>query len=233
MSEPRIRTRCPSCGNDTLVIDDARNLVCSLIGCERPTMIGEAAGDIARLKAELERAQLHAWGPDAPAPESITYAECEVDGVRIVRLYRGDVDAATIKGAKATLTRFVRAEAAKDADALAAAVQAERLRLRKILVEVAVPVEALHMQPRGSYCREVEESIALASRLIRAEIVSDPPPVDVLAVVREYIDARANCDWRTDTVKRYAAASDALRALVAPRTSGVEDAPTKGEEATR
>lgn len=80
--------------------------------------------EIAKLKAELG---LHAWGPDAPAPESITYAECKVDGVRFVRLYRGDVEKMTCNGEKAMLTRFVRdegierlkAEAAKDAEIIA------------------------------------------------------------------------------------------------------------------
>jgi hypothetical protein len=55
MAEPRIRTRCPSCGSDTLIIDDAGHLVCSLIGCAKPTMIGDAAAEIARLKADAAK----------------------------------------------------------------------------------------------------------------------------------------------------------------------------------
>lgn len=55
MSEPRIRTRCPSCGHDTLIIDDAGYLVCSLIGCEKPTMIGDVAAEIARLKDDRDQ----------------------------------------------------------------------------------------------------------------------------------------------------------------------------------
>ncbi len=51
----QIKTRCPSCGHDTLIIDDAGYLVCSLIGCEKPTMIGDAAAEIARLKADAAK----------------------------------------------------------------------------------------------------------------------------------------------------------------------------------
>lgn len=56
------------------------------------------------------------------------------------------------------------------------------------------------------------------------------PTVDVLAVVREYLEARAQCNpcW-SPAVKRYQVALDALRALVAPRTSLDPWVPQKGD----
>lgn len=36
---PRIYTRCPSCGNDTLTINDDKHLLCTWIECPHPTLI--------------------------------------------------------------------------------------------------------------------------------------------------------------------------------------------------
>lgn len=57
---PRIATRCPSCGSSTLVIGGGNWLVCSLIGCQDPTLINSAGERLKthfadRLKAEAER----------------------------------------------------------------------------------------------------------------------------------------------------------------------------------
>jgi len=47
----RIRTRCPSCGHDTLFIGNGGHLTCSLIGCRQP-VVERAIDD---LRAEVER----------------------------------------------------------------------------------------------------------------------------------------------------------------------------------
>jgi len=47
----RIRTRCPSCGHDTLFIGNGGHLTCSLIGCKQP-VVERAIDD---LRAEVER----------------------------------------------------------------------------------------------------------------------------------------------------------------------------------
>lgn len=36
---PRIYTRCPACGNDTLTINDDKHLLCTWIDCPDPTLI--------------------------------------------------------------------------------------------------------------------------------------------------------------------------------------------------
>jgi len=52
---------CPSCGNDTLFIDDFGNIVCSFIGCKNPTLVDdiltnfEAKKDLDELMDELCR----------------------------------------------------------------------------------------------------------------------------------------------------------------------------------
>ena len=51
----RIKTRCPSCKNDTLVIVESGYLVCSWIDCKQPTAIDDFA---ALLAAERERCAL-------------------------------------------------------------------------------------------------------------------------------------------------------------------------------
>ena len=41
--EPRIRTRCPSCGNETLFVPEHGLLTCSWIQCREPAAINDAA----------------------------------------------------------------------------------------------------------------------------------------------------------------------------------------------
>lgn len=41
MRPVRIANRCPSCGHQTLLIGHNGWLVCSLIGCKHPTLIGD------------------------------------------------------------------------------------------------------------------------------------------------------------------------------------------------
>lgn len=36
---PRIYTRCPSCRNDTLTINDDKHLLCTWIDCKDPTLV--------------------------------------------------------------------------------------------------------------------------------------------------------------------------------------------------
>lgn len=43
--EVRIRTRCPSCGHETLFISPSGHLTCSLIGCKDPTLINRIGED--------------------------------------------------------------------------------------------------------------------------------------------------------------------------------------------
>ncbi len=100
MGESRIKTRCPSCGNDTLIVDDARNLVCSLIGCERPTMIGDVVAEIANLRkciAATDRQRDEAI--EAHASACARANDMQVENVK----------------QHAEITRL-KAEAAKDAD---------------------------------------------------------------------------------------------------------------------
>jgi len=41
--EPRIRTRCPSCGNETLFVPEHGLLTCSWIQCREPAAINDSA----------------------------------------------------------------------------------------------------------------------------------------------------------------------------------------------
>lgn len=43
--EPRIVTRCPSCGSQTLFIGDGGHLTCALIGCPNPS-VGRATDQL-------------------------------------------------------------------------------------------------------------------------------------------------------------------------------------------
>ena len=51
---PRIYTRCPSCHNDTLTINDG-HLLCTWIDCKDPTLIHRLS-DLARAEAAHEKA---------------------------------------------------------------------------------------------------------------------------------------------------------------------------------
>ncbi len=121
--------------------------------------------------------------------------------------------------------------------ALAAAVQAEREAILSRLESMQTSALS-HGLPDAL-------GLGLACGVVKARGTVTPsisptiPTVDVLAVVREFIAADdAFCrglgdDPSKEAEDRWVRAGDALRALVAPRTSGVEDAPTKGEETTR
>lgn len=41
--EPRIRTRCPSCGNETLFVPEHGLLTCSWIQCREPAAINDSS----------------------------------------------------------------------------------------------------------------------------------------------------------------------------------------------
>jgi len=54
--DPRIRTRCPSCGNDTLFIAEGGHLTCSWLECKSPGLeryTEQAESDRAALEAKL------------------------------------------------------------------------------------------------------------------------------------------------------------------------------------
>ena len=62
MNNPRIRERCPSCGNDTLFVTDSGALVCSWIGggtekgCQQP-VVSEFIADLQTKLREAETAR--------------------------------------------------------------------------------------------------------------------------------------------------------------------------------
>ena len=98
ISEPRIQTPCPSCGNHTLFIGTGGHLTCSLIGCREPGV--ERA--IAALRAENEKIRhgasrlrcdshkadaSHAWG----CPECVHELRSEVAALRAERVGLEDI----------------------------------------------------------------------------------------------------------------------------------------------
>jgi hypothetical protein len=372
MSEPRIRTRCPSCGHDTLFVPEHGLLTCSWIGCREPAAINDTVAELERLRASIKaqretigkledvsvqwmteakqsRAEIARLKADHESALAAAYTERNRLVAALARIYPSGTAKTAIEGWDPAWHGCVYIDAPRgqmswhyhDSDAhlfeslppyagswdghmtdekyarlasldlplaLAAAVQAERERvttaervaafmlymetdedkIADLLLARMKEAEAVSPSPEPVKCEQcegdgyvcvqnpltgeltrrkecpaccppsaVEVAVQAEREAIKAHLDSDAmmpsewaqrqpldgwswecgivdaiayinsrpsPAVDVMGVVREYIDARAKCDhcW-PDTVKRYAAASDALRALVAPRTD-------KGEE---
>jgi hypothetical protein len=114
--------------------------------------------------------------------------------------------------------------------ALAAAVQAEREAILGALQQMR-DAEGDEIDGRGY-------GLGLAQAVVKARLSPTIPTVDIMPLFRKVFaawqrDMRAGDGVAEEDVEIY----EAARALVAPRTaeesSGVEDAPAKGEEATR
>ena len=103
-NQPKIRTRCPSCGFSSLFIDDAGHIVCSSIECKEP--IVEKA-----ISALREKAKGVTLNP-APAPEA---TETWLDGA--VRKERDEWKARAEKAELAFRMSIDEVRAAKDDEA--------------------------------------------------------------------------------------------------------------------
>lgn len=145
-NQPKIRTRCPSCGFSSLFIDDAGHIVCSSIECKEP--IVEKA-----ISALREKAKGVTLNP-APAPEA---TETWLDGA--VRKERDEWKARAEKAELAFRMSIDEVRAAKDDEAA----KFERWAAVKLLAEVYVGNNA----DNGDYEDEIENA-AIVARLIRS-----------------------------------------------------------------